>query len=184
MPLLKPEVFIGGAVVGGGRTLLLDRSEGLLPVMKSGSAYEVQWLDGAAVGHCFEIDVPASTSGSLVLKTDLPAGLGRGRVAVRPVSTLREVVPPALLQAGSTASAADRVLFFENGAYRVHWLAAAKDGPRWVADATLADSGGRRLPHQEGFLVHLRHAPVVIPLAGQVPVPAPVCRRWLPALGW
>jgi hypothetical protein len=174
MPLLKPEIFIGGAVVGGARTLLLDRGEGLLPVMNSGSAYEVQWLDGASVGDCFEIDVLASTAGSLVLRTDLPAGLGAGRVAVRPVSTLREVVPPALLQSGSTASAADRVLFFENGAYRVHWLAAAKDGPHWVTDATLADSGGRRLLHQEGFLVHLLHAPVVIPLAGQVPVSAPV----------
>lgn len=62
---------------------------------------------------------------------------------------------------------------FEAGAYRVHWLAAAPSGARWVADASITDTGSRRLAHRESLLVHLCQSLIALPLVSQVPVAVP-----------
>jgi len=96
--------------------------------------------------------------------------LDASRVVVRPHWTVRELFPAASFTAGATSSEADRLLFFENGKYRVLWLLASNAGARWVADgdASLVDAGGTLVKPGEGLLVHKRVGSVTLPYVGQV----------------
>lgn len=92
------------------------------------------------------------------------------RVVVRPHWTVLELFPVGSFSAGATSSEADRLLFFENGKYRVLWLLATNAGARWVVegDASMTDAGSTLVKPGEGLLVHKRIGRVTLPYVGLV----------------
>ena len=83
---------------------------------------------------------------------------------------MNELFPPALFQAGASASGADSVMFFDGSGYKVIWLMAGKTGSKWVrdGDTTLADAGGTIIGPADGVMVHPRSGPVSVTLVGEV----------------
>ena len=101
----------------------------------------------------------------------LPESLLGAQLVVRPHWTLGSLLPPARFHATTSPLTADRVLFYENGNYSVHWLVNAKAGAKWVrsGDSKLADAGETRVIRpDEGLLVQCRGVEALVPLVGEV----------------
>lgn len=162
-PLVLDAVFAGAIANVDGSGAVIARGQGLTAALKAGRRYQAE-----IAGLIYEVDAAQTTDARVALKSAPPASVAGERLIIRPCWTLRELLPVASLHATSSAATADRVMFFENGQYKVHWLVAAQQGSRWVADASLADTGGRALARNEGMVVHLRSSPADVVLTGQV----------------
>ncbi|MDB6074101.1 MAG: hypothetical protein JWO89_1741, partial [Verrucomicrobiaceae bacterium] len=172
MPLLKNEVFAGTilSVVDGSLSVA---SSGTKEALEPGRSYFGEVMDGPHEGERYELDEIATSGAVIVLETppQIPVNLVGARFVVRPHWTLNEVLPANRFHADRSASSADRVMFFENGAYKIHWVLATANGPRWVADgdASLKNTGSTRLiGPSTGLLVQARTTAVTMPLVGQV----------------
>ena len=157
MPLLRDAVYVGTA------------SSATAAVLPAGCACYAEVISGADEGRRFEITSTSGDTGALTYSGGI-APAPSARIAIRPHWSLAELLPVTAFRASASQESADRVLFYDNGAYRIVWLYAAPQGPRWVrrGDATLADAGSTILPPDEGILVHPRSTPVTLPLRGEV----------------
>ena len=156
MPLEQPELYAGViSNLEGEQSLRLAGLSGI--TLTQPSVLEV--LDGAHAGERFAV---SQIQGSLV-STDakVPADLAGSRVALRPLWTLGQVLPPDLFVSGDSAETADRVLRYHaatNG-FTSLWLS----GTGWTGD------DGRALMPGQAVLVQARSQEVTVLLAGQVP---------------
>jgi hypothetical protein len=131
MPLLRDEVFAGSVVTSEGSTLTFaTNGESIAALFESGVSYYAEIVSGTQAGHRVEIDESASTADSIAMDLDSPLStlhtapaLAAGtRVIVRPHQTTAGIFGTDLLASTDSATTADRLLFFEEGAYRVLWL--------------------------------------------------------------
>ena len=150
--VLKPERF--GGTVGSVAAFEADvsRSTGvgsLKQALDAMSDCYVEVVAGPNGPDRYEVDAAASTDTKLVVKpheernTQWPPSLAQTRVVVRPHWTLGDLFPPGRLTGALSATAADRVSFFDSmtGGWRTYWLFAPPgQEARWVAQgsATLA----------------------------------------------
>ena len=156
MPLLKPEVYSGfaGAATGS--------------AFAPGKRYYAEVISGELDGRRYEVDEVSSTSTAIAYMSVPPPA--NARIAIRPHWTLGELFPVALFHAGTSASNADRVMFFDGSGYEVVWLQSRTGGAQWVrdGDATLADAGVTVIGPAEGVMVNPREAPVTLTVVGEV----------------
>ena len=181
MPLVRDEIFAGTVGSGTGQSLAISKGSGLKDLLaKAGECY-VEVVSGAFAGQRFDLNEASTTDAQLSIdlsnarntSSTLPGAITSERVVVRPHWTLGALLPAASFHAATSASAADRVLFFENGGYSVHWLMAVRDGTRWVrtGDAKLEDAGVTRIiAGAEGMFVQSRTGSITVPVVGVVPV--------------
>ena len=167
MPLLRDEVFAGTVSSVDGNVLT-----GIKPALVAGTAYYAEVISGALEGRRYEIDVAGSTSAGVSLASAPPAELAGSRVVVRPHWTVGALFPVADYHATNSSKSADRVMFFDTAkqSYRVIWLYASTNGPRWVrdGDATLADAGATVVGPADAVIVQPRTAPVSGLFIGEV----------------
>ncbi|MBL9146894.1 MAG: putative Ig domain-containing protein [Verrucomicrobiaceae bacterium] len=187
MPLLREALYSGRIIETGEHTLGIAAGAGLKAALGTGRECFVEIVSGAHVGQCFDLDEATTTDSVLAIDlasarntaSSLPAGLVDARVTVRAHWTLRDLLPAARFHATTSASTADRVMFFESGGYVVNWLLATPQGSRWVrtADATFADMGRARLVTAiDGCFVQSRGGAVTLPFVGEVRT-APMVRK-------
>lgn len=157
MPLLRPAVYTGSTSSATGSAL------------KSGHTYYAEVTSGIDAGKRYEIDEAASSAEMLLFEGGV-APAAATQISIRPHWTLRELLPVTAFQASNAQENADRILCYDGSAFRIIWLYAAPEGPRWVrrGDATLADVGSTPLRPDEGILVHPRTQSVTLPLMGEV----------------
>ncbi len=177
MPLLKPAVYSGRALIAGSGSLTLTSlgSATLAEVIEPGRAYFLEVASGAATGHRFAIDSAASQGSQLVLdlasdtstSASLPAALDGARVHIRPHWSLGELLPAGVFTAGTSQDTADRALFFDRASNQFHsrWLQAA-GAPVWTADAgSTAPAhlapGAALLLHHRGTATSMTHTGLV-----------------------
>lgn len=156
MPLLKPSVFAGRV------------EEATSSDFIKGRQYYAEAISGDLEGQRWEVDELHSSASSLAFDaTAPPSGT---RVTVRAHWTVLDLFPTSLFHPGTSASNADRVLFFDGTGYRVLWLLSRPTGSRWVrdGDATLTDAGGGILSPAEGVMIQPRTESVTLPLIGEV----------------
>ena len=177
MPMLRDAVFTGQVQsVTTGRLLI---GGNVKPALEAGETYYIEVISGVAAGQRYELDENATSTGFLATDTStLPDTLAGERVVVRPHWTLAGLFPANHFRAGAGTTTADRVMFFENGAYQVHWLRADPAGAHWTrdGDATLASTDARILAPGQGVILHprvseslilvgeLRSSPLAVPL--------------------
>jgi hypothetical protein len=80
-------------------------------------------------------------------------------------------MPASAFRASQSASSADRVLFFENNNYTIHWACRQTGQPnKWLqdGDASMADTAARIVVPGEGFLVQPRATPVTRVFTGEL----------------
>ena len=187
MPLLREALYSGRITETGDHMLSIAASAGLKTALGAGRECFVEIVSGAHRGQCFDLDEAATTDSVLAIdlasarntSSSLPAGLVDARVTVRAHWTLGDLLPAARFHATTSASTADRVMFFENGGYVVNWLLATPQGSRWVrtADATFADMGRARIVTAlDGCFVQSRGGAVTLPFVGEVRT-APMVRK-------
>ena len=175
MPLTKPTVWSGKVTAGADNTL---NATGV-KIVKGQQLY-VEVLDGDHEGQRFDVDASASTDGSIKLNTTsrhstlhtVPATLANSRIALRAHWTVNELVPSNLFVAASSASKADRVLFFDAGtqSYRIFWLCQTPSGPRWLTsgDASLTDAGSTIVGPSDAVMLQARTRALGLTLCGEV----------------
>jgi hypothetical protein len=147
----------------------------------------VEVVSGDLAGQCFDLDKATTTDTKLAIDTSsarntvtaVDASLVGARVVVRPHWTLGSLLPVTAFHATTSPATADRVSFFENGAYVVHWALAKPQGTQWLrtGDTAIADSGLTRIiTAQEGFYVQARCGAVTVPVVGQVRTTPLLCK--------
>lgn len=172
MPLVLPEVYAGEVSVLNARRLAPAHAAGWKAALPPGTPAYAEIMEGPHAGHCLDLLLKDCSDTVLALAVDLPKGYAGSRLVVRPHRTLATLLPPGRFQSAGSAAEADRVLFFDQGVYRVHWLASiAKGSPHWVSDATLQDSGAIPVRRDDGVFIHPRRSGVDLWFAGQLPVP-------------
>ncbi len=128
-------------------------------------------LDGILAGHRLEIG--GLSAGVAVLDLDsvlstlktLPEELRGARVVVRPHVTLAQVFPADVFKSAAVASAADQVMFLENGVWQTHWL---NGGGQWVSSVGAASPYGRIIPPGTGLMVKTSGPAKAVTLTGHV----------------
>lgn len=86
----------------------------------------VEIVSGPMAGHCFDLDEMTTTDTQSVIEQSnsptqlrISTDLEGSRVVVRAHWSLGDLMPASRFHGTGSASTADRVLFFENGAYVV-----------------------------------------------------------------
>jgi len=163
--LLNRPVYSGRAHLASANTLTLELANGqdIASALAAQSDYYVEVITGAAVGHRFEVDASASQGSTLALRLDaeasttsqLPADLHGARIQLRAHHSLSSLLPAASLTSATTASQADRALFFDRASnqFLVNWVQAGSS-PNWSSDSGAANH--RIIAPGEAFLLHLR----------------------------
>jgi uncharacterized protein (TIGR02597 family) len=162
MPLLTDEVFNGSVLAANGTTLTLATgTDSLRARFTAGTAYYAEVTSGSLAGHRFEINETASTANTVALETETTLTVGV-TLSIRPHWTLSSVFTPALFNGSDSAETADRLLFFEEGAFVPVWL----NGATWTRDGQ--NVNGQILRPGEGVLIQPRAQAITLPVAGQV----------------
>jgi hypothetical protein len=179
MPLLRDEIYSGTVTSTSGSSISIDQATGLKAALGKGLECFVEVVSGDLAGQFFDLDEAMTTDTKLAIDTGIArntaatveASLVGARVVVRPHWTLGSLLPVTAFHSTTSPATADRVSFFENGAYVVHWALAKPNGIQWLrtGDTTAADSGLTRLiTSEEGFYVQARGGAVTVPVVGQV----------------
>lgn len=135
------------------------------------TAHYMEVLDGTLAGH--RLEIASLNSGMVVLELDsalstlktLPEDLRGARVVVRPHVTLAQVFPADVFKSAAVASAADQVMFLENGVWQTHWL---NGGGQWVSSVGAASPNGRIIPPGTGLMVKTTGPAKAVTLTGHV----------------
>lgn len=180
MPLQRTDLFVGKVESVSSGKLDVSGSVGalgLIEVMSGNPCLYVEVLTGQYAGHRFDVAHTGSTESEIALDltstrntlVSIPSSVAGERVALRQHWTLEALFPKAKLRAGIASTNADRIMFFENGGFKVHWLLSTTSGLKWMieGDAKAADPGARIMDPAEGVIVQLRSA-LTQPLVGQV----------------
>ena len=179
MPLLRDAIFTGTVSAVGDSSLSINDGTGLKLALGTGRECFAEVVSGELAGQSFDLDEAATTDKQLAIDmastrnttSSLNASLLGASIVVRPHWTLGSVLPVTSFHATTSANTADRVSFFENGGYAVHWALARTTGSQWIraADTSGANTGRTRIiTAGEGFYVQARSGKVSIPLVGQL----------------
>ena len=179
MPLLRNEIFAGAVTAVSGSALEFSvGTDSIKDQLAAGTSYYAEVVSGALAGNRFEIDEARTADGSVELSAGdalntlgtVPASMVGARVVVRPHWTVGDLLAAQNFNAASSSSASDRLMFLDNGAFKIMWLYSGTSGSRWVwnDDATLADASKRIISPADGLLVHVRGSAVALPVVGQV----------------
>ncbi|MDI1312732.1 putative Ig domain-containing protein [Prosthecobacter sp.] len=173
--LVNPPLYAGHISQLSGPSALILANAQAIHVDAATSCY-LEVLDGAHAGHRFEIDTliggVATIFSASPLSTlqALPEDLMGARAVLRPHVTLAQAFPVEVFQAAAVASAADQVLFYENGAWHTHWLSARSGVRQWVssADAAQLSQNAKIIPPGTGLMVKAATQPKSTTLTGHV----------------
>ena len=179
MPLLRDEIFAGAVTAVSGSVLEFNVGTGSIKdQLTAGVSYYAEIVSGALAGNRLELDEASTIDGSVEISGGdalntlgtVPASLVGARVIVRPHWTVGDLFAASNFTAASSSGASDRLMFLENGVFKVMWLHAGTSAPRWVwnDDAALADASKRIISPADGLLVHVRGSAVALPVVGQV----------------
>jgi hypothetical protein len=168
MPLLRDAVF-SGKVQSVGTSKLHIRGD-VRPALSAGLSYYAEIISGPREGQRYEVHESACAQGFIATDVStLPDDLAGARLVLRAHWSLADLFPAALFHAADSATTADRVMFFANGAYQVHWLATGPTGIHWTQedDATLASTQDKIIAPGQGMIIHPRAA-LTLPVVGEV----------------
>jgi len=168
--LMNAPLYAGriGQILGS-TGFLLEKAEEIHADAATACYLEV--LDGAHAGHRLEIANLASGMAALDLESQLstlkalPEDLLGARVVVRPHVTLAQVFPMGVFKSAAIASAADQVLFLENGVWQKHWLNGSR---QWISSVEGASQNGRIIPPGIGLMVKTTGPAKATTLTGHV----------------
>jgi hypothetical protein len=186
MPMLRAPIYTGIVSSVAEGSLGITQNSGLTAALQSGTAYVVEVVDGSLAGHRFALNASTTTDTALGIDSTskrntlsmLPASLVGASVTLRPQWTLASLVPATAMHAGSSSANADRVLRYDDGVYRIHWLYAGRDGARWLMGNSGTDTGSTVIADGEGVIVQARAGSITLPLIGQLRTTA---MRYAPA---
>ena len=171
LPLLRDDVFEGIVTTVADKKLDVSSSlaANVKTAFKTGTRYYIEVVSGSHEGERLEVDVTSTTNTQIATTTSPASDLAGARIAVRPHWTLSEVFKPQFMHGSSSATTSDRVMFFRNDVYKVHWMLSVPAGKHWLAegDATLADSGSTIIAPSEGLILAPRTT-TQFALVGQV----------------
>jgi hypothetical protein len=135
---IKKPVYSCTITTASGSTLNVPVTDArdLRTYMTATKSYYVEITNGSAEGHRIDVNYAASTAQSIALNlssphnttSTLPSGLDGATFLVREHVTLADIMPKASFTGGSTASAADQVQVFTNGAWGTYYLLDARPG--------------------------------------------------------
>ncbi|MBL9144325.1 MAG: putative Ig domain-containing protein [Verrucomicrobiaceae bacterium] len=126
--VVRAPVFSGTISSINGSTLLLNDDASLTAAVDADARYYLEIRAGKYAGQRFDVKSVADSSLEVDLTAPyntlaaIPSDLVGASIVVRPHLMLSSAFDPDRLQAGLTPTAADQVLFFENGGYVTYWL--------------------------------------------------------------
>ncbi len=157
---LNAPIFTGLVHSVSGRSLFLSDASYLPALVEEGATYYVELRNGPLAGH--RLDLSLVGDRALVIDAEsprntlaeLPASLTGIQIAVHKHVTLADVFAKKTLRGSTSASAADQVLFLENGSFRTFWLFQSGNTLQWTAsgDATLSNADATIIAPGSGVL--------------------------------
>lgn len=181
-PYLMPEIFSGYVASAGPDVLYLDDASYLPAAADADTPYYVEFRSGSLYGHRIDLAADGIRDRELRLNLasvnntihSLPTDIQYSSFVLRPHVTLVDLLTKDSLTGGTSPSAADSVLFYQNGVFVTYFLldarAASPEYYFWTkaGSSSLIDYDSLVIPPGTGCFFNRRGAATTLRWSGEV----------------